>query len=86
MLVQHMAGSGTAIDVAVKTPAFFDMNLKLSYDVKVFGQVKLQINAGVLNIFNSYQKDFDQGADRDSGYIYGPSLPRSIFAGLKVGI
>ena len=62
------------------------MNLKLSYDVKVFGQVKLQINAGVLNIFNSYQKDFDQGADRDSGYIYGPSLPRSIFAGLKVGI
>lgn len=48
--------------------------------------MKLQINAGVLNIFNSYQKDFDQGADRDSGYIYGPSLPRSIFAGLKVGI
>ena len=86
MLVQHMAGSGTAIDVAVKTPSFFDMNVKLSYDVKVLGQVKLQINAGVLNIFNSYQKDFDQGADRDSGYIYGPSLPRSIFAGLKVGI
>ena len=30
------------------------------------------------NIFNAYQKDFDRGADRDSGYIYGPSLPRRL--------
>jgi outer membrane receptor for ferrienterochelin and colicins len=28
--------------------------------------------------------DFDKGADRDSGYIYGPSLPRSFFAGVKI--
>ena len=31
-----------------------------------------------------YQNDFDKGADRDSGYIYGPSLPRSFFAGVKI--
>lgn len=24
------------------------------------------------------------GADRDSGYIYGPSLPRSWFVGAKI--
>ena len=28
-------------------------------------------------------KDFDKGVDRDSGYIYGPSLPRSWFVGAK---
>ena len=41
-------------------------------------------NAGIQNIFNAYQDDFDKGADRDSGYIYGPSLPRSFFVGVKI--
>ena len=44
----------------------------------------LEVNAGVQNLFNAYQKDFDQGPDRDSGYIYGPGMPRSFFAGLKI--
>ncbi|MDD6778769.1 MAG: TonB-dependent receptor [Bacteroidales bacterium] len=86
MLVQHLAGSGTETDVAVITPAFFDANVKLSYDLKLMHQVKLQVNAGVLNVFGSYQRDFDRGPDRDSGYIYGPMLPRSIFVGVKLGI
>ena len=83
MLVQHMAGSGVAQDVAVSTPSFFDMNLRLSYDVRVYKEVTLQLYGGVQNLFNAYQKDFDKGADRDSGYIYGPSLPRSWFIGAK---
>jgi aspartyl aminopeptidase len=41
-------------------------------------------HAGIQNIFNAYQKDFDRGANRDSGYIYGPSLPRSWFVGAKI--
>ena len=45
--------------------------------------MNLQINAGIQNIFNAYQDDFDKGADRDSGYIYGPSLPRSFFVGVN---
>ena len=86
MLVQHLAGSGTERDVAVTTPSFFDMNLKLTYDVRVIKQTTLQFSIGMSNILNSYQNDFDRGADRDSGYIYGPTLPRSLFAGLKVTI
>ena len=43
----------------------------------------MQLYGGVQNLFNAYQKDFDKGADRDSGYIYGPSLPRSWFVGAK---
>lgn len=83
MLVQHIKGSGTAIDRAVTTPHFFDLNLKVSYDIVIHKEITMQLHAGVQNMFNAYQKDFDQGADRDSGYIYGPSLPRSWFAGVK---
>lgn len=86
MLVQHLAGSGTPVDVAVDTPRFFDAGLKVSYDFRIYNHVTLQLNAGIHNIFNSYQKDFDRGHLRDSGYIYGPTMPRSIFAGVKLHI
>lgn len=85
MLVQHFAGYVTE-DEEVITPNFFDMGIKVAYDIKVSNNSTLQFNAGVKNIFNSYQDDFDQGADRDAGYIYGPGLPRTFFVGLKLGI
>ena len=75
MLVQHMAGSGTDVDVAVRTSPFWDMGCKLSYEFDIAGICRLSVHAGVKNIFNAYQKDFDKGELRDSGYIYGPSLP-----------
>lgn len=84
MLVQHMAGSGTPIDRAVATPRFFDMNAKLSYEFRIYKEIGLQLYGGVQNLFNAYQDDFDQGVDRDSGYVYGPSLPRSWFVGAKI--
>lgn len=86
MLVQHMEGSGTDIDVAVNTPTFFDLSLKASYRFQVLGCVDLLPSIGITNIFNSYQKDFDLGATRDSGYIYGPAMPRSLYASLKISI
>lgn len=84
MLVQHMAGSGVERDVAVTTPRFVDVNLRVAYDLRIYKEATLQLFAGVQNLFNAYQKDFDRGADRDSGYIYGPSMPRSWFVGAKV--
>lgn len=86
MLVQHIAGSGTDIDLAVTTQSFFDASLKLTYSFRVFDRVGLDLSAGVSNIFNSYQNDFDRGPLRDSGYIYGPSLPRCVKVGLSVTI
>ena len=83
MLVQHLQGY-IPEDREEKTPDFFDMNIKVAYDIPVFKSVTLQVNAGVQNIFNSYQKDFDQGPARDAGYIYGPSIPRSYFVGCKI--
>ena len=84
MLVQHMKGSGVAQDVAVTTPAFCDVNLRVAYDLRLYRDITLQLYGGVQNLFNAYQKDFDRGVERDSGYIYGLSLPRSWFVGAKV--
>jgi outer membrane receptor for ferrienterochelin and colicins len=83
MLVQHFAGY-VVEDTEKKTPDFYDLNLKLSYDFKLNSSAKLQLNGGVQNIFNSHQNDFDKGEFRDAGYIYGPALPRTYFFGLKV--
>ena len=81
MLTQHMAGSGTDVDVAVRTPSFWDMGCKFSYEFRIMDICHLNLHVGMKNIFNAYQKDFDKGELRDSGYIYGPSLPRSIIIG-----
>lgn len=83
MLVQHLAGY-IPMDKAVKTPDFFDMNIKLAYDFHIYKDINLEVNVGVQNIFEAYQSDFDQGPNRDSAYIYGPATPRSYFAGIKI--
>ena len=68
----------------VNTRDSFDMGVKVAYDFKLYKSVDLQLSAGVQNVFNAYQNDFDQGVERDSGYIYGPAAPRSYFAGIKI--
>ena len=84
MLVGHSAGSGVENPVAVHTPKFMEVNMKLAYDFSIYKYLTLQVNGGIQNITNAYQKDFDKGWNRDSGYIYGPSLPRSYYVGVKV--
>ena len=84
MLIGHNAGSGVERSVAVNTPDFLALNMKLSYDIPVYKYLTLQINGGIQNITNAYQKDFDKGWNRDSDYIYGPSMPRSYFVGAKI--
>ena len=83
MFIEHHAGM-IAQNVTVKTPDFWDMGIKAAYDFKLYKSFSLQMNAGVQNIFNSFQKDFDSGSDRDSGYMYGPTLPRTLFFGIKL--
>ena len=83
MLIEHHAGM-IAQNVTMTTPDFWDMGFKAAYDFKLYSSFSLQINAGAQNIFNSFQNDFDSGADRDSGYIYGPTLPRTFFFGVKL--
>ena len=68
-----------------KSKSFFDAGLKFHYDMRISNGVSIEWFTGMKNIFNSYQKDFDRGVDRDPSYIYGPSLPRTVFVGFKIG-
>ena len=71
-------------DELVHTPDFFDFNLKLNYTFVLNEHLKLQLNGGVQNMFNAFQKDLDKGTYRDSGYFYGPTQPRTYFIGFKL--
>lgn len=82
MLVQHAEGY-IEEDTAVYTPDFFDANLKFSYTFPILSAGDLELSAGVLNVFNSYQSDFDEGELRDAGYVYGPMSPRRFTCGVK---
>ena len=90
MLVPHDAGEGepgkdrfSPVNITEKSDPFMEINLKLAYTVAMYKEVKVQLNGGIQNIFNAYQRDFDTGAGRASGYIYGPTTPRNFYAGLK---
>ena len=67
----------------VKTKSFFDLGTKITYDLRLFSKTNLQLYCGVNNLFNAFQSDYDFGPDRDSGYIYGPTIPRSGYFGMK---
>ncbi len=71
-------------DEMVVTKPFSELNSKVSYSFQLpkFNN-DIEIYGGVKNIFNAYQSDFDKGKNRDSNYIYGPGMPRTIFIGLK---
>ena len=83
MLVEHHAGY-IEKNETVETPSFFDMGFKAAYNFRIYNSFNLQLNAGMQNIFNSFQKNFDSGADRDSGFMFGPTLPRTLYFGIKL--
>ena len=82
MYVPHLAGV-IEEDRMERSPNFMDFNFKANYTFHLSENLKVQLNTGVQNIFNTYQKDLDQGVFRDPGYIYGPSNPRTFFVGFK---
>lgn len=82
-LPEAYAGQYITEDRMEHTPDFVDLNLKLAYTFVLHDHVKLQVNAGVQNMLNSFQRDLDKGEYRDSGYFYGPTQPRTYFVGIK---
>lgn len=84
MEVAHVINSDTEFTLIRTTPQFFELNTRLSYRFQLATSYQLQLSVGFQNILNSYQQDFDRGATRDAGYIYGPGRPRSFFVGAKI--
>lgn len=85
MLVPHKAGY-IAHDEEVTTKAFWELGIKLSYDIHLYKHYCLEVNGGVKNVLNQYQQDLDKGELRDADYIYGPSQPRTWFIGMSLKI
>ena len=83
MIVPHLAGYIEKSRME-HTPQFMDLNVKLNYTFVPNDHIKLQLNGGVQNMFNSFQKDLDKGEFRDAGYFYGPTQPRTYFIGIKI--
>ncbi len=86
MDVPHVVDVETERTTIETTPTFFENNIKVAYTFRPDKHYKFELFGGVQNIFNSYQDDFDIGADRDAGYIYGPLRPRTFVMGLKLGL
>ena len=66
-----------------KSDSFFDWGVKVDYRIKT-NMGTFHLFAGMKNIFNSYQKDFDEGDERDPGYVYGPIAPRTLHFGIRI--
>ncbi len=86
MKLVHFAGAPEQVtDSYLTTSSYFEFGLKVGYTFK-FEVIDsgIEIFAGIKNFTNSYQDDFDTGKNRDSGYIYGPAMPRTIYAGIRL--
>ena len=85
MLIPHFAGYIDE-DAETLSSAFFDMGTNVSYIVSLRSKFNITFTLGMKNIFNSFQRDFDIGENRDAGYIYGPALPRTYTFGVKFAL
>ncbi len=84
MRVPHFAGApNQLVDEIIESEVFHELNTKIAYGFSLKNKgTYLELSAGVKNILNQYQDDFDIGKNRDSNYVYGPALPRTYFVGV----
>ena len=73
-------------DEMVHTPPFLELSAKAAYTFTIGHHLALQLNCGIQNIFNAFQRDLDRGEYRDSGYFYGPTQPRTVYMGIKLKV
>lgn len=82
----HLGGAvNQTYDEYVLTGAFnqFDFNINYKQFFYKVG-VGLKYSFGIKNISNAYQTDFDILKDRDSNFVYGPSIPRMVIFGVSL--
>lgn len=80
MVVPHVIEPQSEYTILKRTQPFLDQMVKVSW--KPMGtKNSIELHAGIQNIWNSFQRDFDRGAQRDALYTYGPLRPRSVFFG-----
>ena len=86
MIVPHFAGApNQLVDEIYTSNPYSELSVKFAFTVFLKKmQSDIEFYAGIKNIFNSYQDNFDIGKNRDSNFVFGPSLPRTFYFGVKV--
>ncbi len=84
MLMAHMTNTETGFIELKSTPDFWDASLRLMKSFNLSKHWNLEVDGGVNNLFNQFQRDLDTGFSRDPGYVYGPLRPRTITLGLRL--
>ena len=86
MSLIHLAGApGQLEDEFIVSPVFNAIGIKSTY-IQILKEsgIKIEYSVGVKNLTNDFQQEFDSSKNRDSNFIYGPSLPRTIYFGLTL--
>ncbi len=86
MKVPHVLNAETGFTSIKTTPSFIEVSPKIKFHRDFQNAPYLEVYAGVFNVLNSFQKDFDTGVDRDAGYVYGPTRPRTFYLGFSFGL
>jgi outer membrane receptor for ferrienterochelin and colicins len=68
------------------TPNFYVFDIGVISDINIIAGIDSNLKIGVKNITNAYQDDLDIGVHRDPGYVYGPTLPRAIYADVSLAL
>ncbi len=84
MKVPHLINPENEYTVIKATPSFYEVGFKLTKTWQLPKERNVALFVGMYNVLNSYQRDFDRGALRDPGYIYGPNRPRTVYLGIRV--
>ncbi len=70
----------------IRTPWMVDVSMQATWWLPVGSEFNLGLTLAVLNVFDVFQRDIEQGPLRDGAYSYGPMRPRSIRLGLTTGM
>ncbi len=65
---------------------FYDWDITIGYKHEMGSGYYIKPYFAAKNILNSFQKDFDEGPERDAEYIYGPRNPRMFLLGIRGGL
>ncbi|MBX9603232.1 MAG: TonB-dependent receptor [Bryobacteraceae bacterium] len=83
MVVPHFAGYIES-DRLARSQRFAVFNVIASRTWELTDRRSIRLFAAALNLTDDYQRDFDQGPNRDSRYIYGPAQMRQVNLGVTL--
>ena len=85
MIIPHFGGAPNQLtDEMYTSDPFSELSTKIGYTIEFEKiQSNVEFYSGIKNIFNALQSNFDIGKNRDSNFVFGPSLPRTFYMGMK---